>query len=199
LRRNSACLGRRSIAGRAALLAAIPGKLVARCPGYPNVHGRAATGPSRHRVQDGLPCIPPGCVGLAGSCSGGAARQRLPRSTPRLISCHPSGMAFGRRASRRDAGILAGGRGRVFCGRHPRKPSPRKFTRTPAGARGKPRGIERAATGGQPPTAGPVRCRTWRVMIRTQSWTWNGGSVRPQRRIQRRRGEAREAGERALK
>jgi len=65
---------------------------------------------------------------------------------PRLMSCHPSGMAS---ASRRDAGILAGGRGRVLCDRHPRKPSPQKFTRTPAGARGKPRGIERAATGWQ--------------------------------------------------
>ena len=136
-------------AGGAACQTAMPGKSVACCPGYPNAHGRAATGPI-------LPRIPPGCVGLAGSCSGGAARQRRPRFTPRLISCHPSGMALGRRldcsrpawtASRRDAGILAGGRGRVFCGRHPRKPSPKKLTRTPAGARGKPPGIERAATG----------------------------------------------------
>jgi hypothetical protein len=60
----------------------------------------------------------------------------------------------GSTASRRDARILAGGRGRVFCGRHPRKPSPKKLTRTPAGVRGKPRGVERAATGGQA-LAGP--------------------------------------------
>ena len=94
---------------------------------------------------------------------------------PRLISCHPSGMALGRRldcsrpastASRRDAGILAGGRGRVSCGRHPRKPSPQEFTRTPAGVRGKTRGIERAATGGQalagpdPRSSGPTES-TW--------------------------------------
>jgi len=62
-------------AGGVACQTAMPGKSVACCPGYPNAHGRAATGPSRHRVQDGLPRIPPGCVGLAGSCSGGAARS----------------------------------------------------------------------------------------------------------------------------
>ena len=81
-------------AGGVACQTAMPGKSVACCPGYPNAQGRAATGPRRHCVQDGLPGIPPGCVGLAGSCSGGAARQRRPRSTPRLISCHPSGMAL---------------------------------------------------------------------------------------------------------
>jgi hypothetical protein len=173
LLRNWACLGRRSMAGRAALLASIPTPRVGLLRVPAGTVFRMAFLAS---LRDALV--------WPRSCSGGAARSAaadgLALPPANLLPSLWDGFRTPG-ASRRDAGILAGGRGRVSGRRHPRKPSPRKLTRTPAGVRGKPRGIERAATGGQPPTAGPVRCRTWRVMIRTQSWTWNGGSVRPQR------------------
>ena len=143
LLRNSACLCRRSMAGRAALLAR------QRCPAsrWPVVLGIPTP-----RV--GLLLVPAGTAfrmaflaSLRDALVWPVPVPGVPLGPPRrTASLYPPANLL---PSRRDAEILAGGRGRVFCDRHPRKPSPQKFTRTPAGARGKPWGIERAATGWQ--------------------------------------------------
>ena len=139
--------------------------------------GQTCESTAQHCAQDGLPRIPPGCIGwpvpVPGVLLGPPRRTASPY--PRLISCHPSGMAFGRRldcwrpayrASRRDAGILAGGRGRVSCGRHPRKPSFPGVTRTPAGARGRARNIQARAGGFSVPNRHPCPFRALRTMKR---------------------------------
>ena len=148
LLRNSASLCRRSIAGRAALPAR------QRCPA------------SRWRVVLGIPTptvglllVPAGTVFRLVFLASLRDALVWPVPVPGVplgkggLALPPANLLPSLRdgwtASRRDAGILAGGRGRVFCGRHPRRPSPQKFTRTPAGARGKPRGAN------QPPLAGP--------------------------------------------
>ena len=125
LLRNSACLCRRSIAGRAALLAR---------QGCPASRWRVVLGIPTPTV--GLLLVPAGTVFRMAFLASlrdalmrwfgrflfrGCRSAKAASLYPRLISCHPSGMAAWT-ASRRDAGILAGGRGRVFCGRHPRKP-----------------------------------------------------------------------------
>ena len=128
LLRNSACLCRRSIAGRAALVAR---------QGCPASRWRVVLGIPTPTV--GLLLVPAGTVfrmaflaSLRDALVWPVPVPGVPLGPPRrTASLYPPADLLpslwdGWTASRRDAGISAGGRSRVSCGRHPRKPSPQK-------------------------------------------------------------------------